>query len=93
MDTVAGWAIISGAIQLAVEARRLGQLAGQWPMIISGAKSIFAGTTFIAWNRSPASALNALAPYSIGGAICYLLTALWLLRARPAPPTIVAHDA
>jgi uncharacterized membrane protein HdeD (DUF308 family) len=93
MNTFAVWAIISGAIQLAVGARRLGQLAGQWPMIISGAGSIFAGTTFIDWNRSPASALHALAQYSIGGTIWYLLTALWLLRASPAPPTIVAHDA
>jgi uncharacterized membrane protein HdeD (DUF308 family) len=93
MDAFAVWAIISGAIQLAVGARRLGQLAGQWPMIISGAGSIFAGTTFIDWNRSPTSALHSLAQYSIGGAIRYLLTALWLLRARPAPPAIVEDDA
>ena len=53
-------------------------------MIISGAGSIFAGTTFIDWNRSPSSALHALAQYSIGGAIWYLLTALWLLRTRAA---------
>jgi uncharacterized membrane protein HdeD (DUF308 family) len=93
MDTFAVWAIISGAIQLAVGARRVRQLAGHWPMIISGAGSIFAGTTFIDWTRSPASALHALAQDSIGGAIWYLLTAHWLLRVRPAPPTIVAHDA
>ena len=90
MDTFAVWAIISGAIQLAVGARRVGELAGQWPMIISGAGSIFAGTTFIDWNRSPTSALHSLAQYSIGGAIWYLLTALWLLRASLAP--IAAHD-
>jgi hypothetical protein len=93
MDAFGAWAIISGAIQLAVGARRLGQLAGQWPMIISGAGSIFAGTTFIDWNRSPASALHALTQYSIGGAIWYLLTALWLLRASSAPPTILADNA
>jgi hypothetical protein len=69
MDTFAAWAIISGAIQLAVGAGRLGQLDGQWPMIISGAGSIIAATTFIDYNRSPASALHALAQYSIGGAI------------------------
>ncbi|MBV9817412.1 MAG: hypothetical protein JOZ07_03555 [Solirubrobacterales bacterium] len=93
MDIFGVWAIISGAIQLTVGARRLGQLAGQWPMIISGAGSIFAGTTFIGWSRSPTSALHALAQYSIGGAIWYLLTALWLQSARPAAPTIVAHDS
>jgi uncharacterized membrane protein HdeD (DUF308 family) len=93
MDVFAVWAIISGAIQLTVGARRLGHLRGQWPMIISGAGSIFAGTTFIDWSRSLASALHALAQYSIGGAIWYLLTALWLLRARPAVPTILAHDS
>jgi uncharacterized membrane protein HdeD (DUF308 family) len=93
MDVFAVWAIVSGAIQLTVGVRRLGQLAGQWPMIISGAGSIFAGTTFIDWNRSPSSALHALAQYSIGGAIWYLLTALWLLRTRAPAPTIVAHDS
>jgi hypothetical protein len=91
MNIFAVWAIISGAIQLTVGARRLRQLRGQWPMIISGAGSIFAGTTFIDWNRSPSAALHALTQYSIGGAIWYLLTALWLLRTR-TPATIVAHD-
>ena len=93
MDIFAVWAIISGAIQLTVGARRHGQLAGQWPMIVSGAGSIFAGTTFIDRGRSPASALHVLAQYSIGGAIWYLLAALWLLGARTAAPTIVAHDS
>jgi uncharacterized membrane protein HdeD (DUF308 family) len=93
MDIFAVWAIISGAIQLTVGAQRLRQLRGQWPMIISGAGSIFAGTTFIDWSRPPSSALHALAQYSIGGAIWYLLTALWLLRARTAAPAIVAHDS
>jgi hypothetical protein len=82
-----------GAIQLTVGARPLGQLRGQCPMILSGAGSVFAGTTFIGWSRSPASALHALTQYSIGGAIWYLLTALWLLRARTAAPTLVAHDS
>lgn len=76
MDVFAVWAAVSGAIQLTVGVRRLGRLRGQWLMIASGAGSIFAGTTFIDWSRSPASALHALEQYSIGGAIWYLLTAL-----------------
>lgn len=78
MDAFDVWAILSGTIQLTVGARRLRQLRGQWLMIISGAGSIFAGTTFINWSQPPTSALHALAQYSIGGAIWYLLTALWL---------------
>jgi uncharacterized membrane protein HdeD (DUF308 family) len=88
MDAFAAWAILSGTIQLTVAAHRVGQLRGQWLMIISGAGSIFAGTTFINWSQPPTAALHALVKYSIGGAIRYLLTALWLLTpAIPTPPT------
>jgi hypothetical protein len=74
------WAIASGAIQLLVGTRRLATVGGQWPMILSGAGSIIAGTTFAGWSGSPSTAQHALAQYSIGGAVFYLLTALWLSR-------------
>jgi hypothetical protein len=87
MDVIAGWAIVSGAIQLILGVRRLGRVRGQGLMIISGGGSIFAGTTFIDWSQSPSTAVHTLAQYSIGGAVWYLLTALWLLLARNEPPS------
>lgn len=80
MDVFAIWASVSGAIQTLVGAQRLGRLDGQWPMIISGAGSIFAGTTFLGWAGSSSTALHALVQYSIGGAVWYLLTASWCAR-------------
>jgi hypothetical protein len=47
-------------------------------MIISGAGSVFAGISFTGWTGSPSAGLAALAQYSAGGAVWYLLTALWL---------------
>jgi hypothetical protein len=81
MDVFAAWAIIAGLIQLAIAAHRLGRIAGQWPMIVSGAGSIFAGTTFLGWTEGAGAALDVLAQYSIGGAIWYLLSALWIVVA------------
>jgi uncharacterized membrane protein HdeD (DUF308 family) len=92
MNVFAGWAIVSGIIQLTVGARRLGRLRGQWLMIISGAGSIFAGTTFIGWNHSAADALHVLAQYSIGGAVWYLLTAIWLTRPLTQATKTVLRD-
>lgn len=92
MDAFAGWAIVSGLIQLTVGVQRLGRLRGQWLMIISGAGSIFAGTTFVDWSHPSAEALHALARYSIGGAVWYLLTALWLIRPLTNASTAVLRD-
>jgi uncharacterized membrane protein HdeD (DUF308 family) len=74
------WAVVSGGLMiiLAVHRRALG---GQWLMIISGAGSVYAGTTFATWAGSPAAGLRALAQYSAGGAVWYLLAAAWLSRA------------
>ena len=61
-------------------------LSGQWLMIISGAGSVFAGTTFVSWTGSSSAGLAVLAQYSAGGAVWYLLTAAWLSwTARPRP--------
>jgi len=82
------WAILSGAVMIYVAVRRQRRLRGQWLMIISGAGSVFAGTTFVGWAGSSAAGLSVLADYSAGGAVWYLLTALWLSWtagcARPA---------
>lgn len=76
-----GWAILSGAVMIYLAVRRQRPLGGQWLLIISGAGSVLAGTTFVGWTGSAAAALGALAQYSAGGAVWYLLTALWLARA------------
>jgi uncharacterized membrane protein HdeD (DUF308 family) len=73
------WAVVSGGLMI-ILALRQRALGGQWLMIISGAGSVLAGTTFVTWDGSPAAGLRALAQYSAGGAVWYLLAAGWLSR-------------
>jgi uncharacterized membrane protein HdeD (DUF308 family) len=80
------WAIGTGAVMIFLAARRQRVLSGQWLMIISGAGSVFAGITFVNWTGSSSAGLAVLAQYSAGGAVWYLLTAVWLSwTARPRP--------
>jgi uncharacterized membrane protein HdeD (DUF308 family) len=80
------WAISTGAVMIFLAARRQRVLNGQWLMIISGAGSVFAGTTFVNWTGSSSAGLATLAQYSVGGAVWYLLTAVWLSwTGRPRP--------
>jgi hypothetical protein len=72
------WAISTGAVMIVLAARRQRVLSGQWLMIISGAGSVLAGTRFVSWTGSSSVGLAALAQYSAGGAVWYLLTAVWL---------------
>lgn len=72
------WAIGTGAVMIFLAARRQQISGGQWLMIISGAGSVVAGTTFVSWKGSPSAGLTALAQYSAGGAVWYLLAAVWL---------------
>lgn len=92
MTVFAAWAIVVGLLQLLVGVRRLHVLGGQWPMIISGAGSVFAGTTFLGWTLSASAAMHTLIQYSVGGAIWYVLSAFWLMRptasAEPAAPPL-----
>jgi uncharacterized membrane protein HdeD (DUF308 family) len=73
-----GWAVLSGALMIVLAVRRQRVLHGQWLMIISGAGSVFAGISFTGLTGLPSAGLAALAEYSAGGAVWYLLTALWL---------------
>jgi uncharacterized membrane protein HdeD (DUF308 family) len=80
------WAISTGAVMIFLAARRQRVLSGQWFMLLSGAGSVFAGTTFVSWTGSSSAGLAVLAQYSAGGAVWYLLTAVWLswtARSRP----------
>jgi uncharacterized membrane protein HdeD (DUF308 family) len=73
------WAILSGVVQLIVALRRHTLISAQWFMVISGAGSIFAGTTFLRWSGTAHEGLAVLVQYSTGGAIWYAVAAAWLL--------------
>ena len=65
------WAVATGLIQVFLAVVRLrDRLKGQWPMIISGAGSIFAGSAFLGWTGTPSNALTALAQYSRSARRC-----------------------
>ncbi len=89
-----GWAVLSGVLMIVLAVRRQRVLRGQWLLIISGVGSVFAGISFTGWTGSPSAGLTALAQYSAGGAVWYLLTALWLwLRGRLTPGAAAGERA
>ncbi len=75
------WAIVSGVAQLAAGLVRR-SLGGQWPMVLSGAISTLAGTSFILQSGSEGATLTNLAGYAAIGGIFFLVSALRLRRAR-----------
>jgi uncharacterized membrane protein HdeD (DUF308 family) len=76
------WAIVAGLAQFiaAVIRRRLG---GQWPLIVSGAISVIAGTAFVVQASAGSTALVGLAGYATLGGIFFLVAAI-RLATRPA---------
>ncbi|MEU0530714.1 hypothetical protein [Amycolatopsis tolypomycina] len=76
------WAVVAGLVQLFVGAARRG-LGGQWPMILSGAISVVAGTSFILQATMDGASLTALAGYATLGGIFFLVSAL-RLRSTPS---------
>ncbi|WP_312878344.1 DUF308 domain-containing protein [Lentzea indica] len=75
------WAIVSGLAQLAAGVTRR-SLGGQWPMIISGAISTVAGTSFILQATSEGATLSNLAGYAAIGGVFFLVSALRLGGSR-----------
>ncbi|WP_238009541.1 hypothetical protein KZZ52_26925 [Dactylosporangium sp. AC04546] len=73
------WAIVSGLVQLVVGASRR-RLGGQWAMIISGAISTVAGTSFVLQAAQDGASLRSLAGYALLGGIFFLVSALRLGR-------------
>lgn len=71
------WAITAGIVQLIVAILRY-RLGGQWPMILSGAISVLAGTSFILMAGRPDPALTTIGGYAILGGIFFLVSALRL---------------
>lgn len=86
LDVFGIWAIASGVIQLVVALRRNTLISAQWFMIISGAGSIFAGTTYLHWHGSAHDAITTLTQYATGGALWYAIAATWLLAASRRHP-------
>jgi uncharacterized membrane protein HdeD (DUF308 family) len=78
------WAIAAGATQLIVAIGRRRELGGQWPMILSGAISLVAGTGFILQAATPTAALTGPAGYAVLGGVFFLVSALRMRSAaRP----------
>lgn len=73
------WAIVSGLIQLVVGVLRR-NMAGHWPMIISGAISTVAGTSFILMAAKEGASMATLAGYAMIGGLFFLASALRLRR-------------
>ncbi|WP_433165489.1 hypothetical protein [Kribbella sp. CA-247076] len=73
------WAITAGIVQLIVALLRY-RLGGQWPMILSGALSVFAGGGFLAMAGGPKASLMVVAGYATLGGIFFLLSAIRLHR-------------
>lgn len=73
------WAIVSGLIQLVVGVLRR-NMAGHWPMIISGAISTVAGTSFILMATKEGASMATLAGYAMIGGLFFLASALRLRR-------------
>lgn len=77
--TWGAWAIAAGIVQLVVAIKRY-RLGGQWPMILSGGLSTFAGTSFILMASGPDASMTALAGYAAVGGIFFLASAIRLGR-------------
>jgi uncharacterized membrane protein HdeD (DUF308 family) len=73
------WAIASGAVQLAVAIQR-GEQPGRYPMALSGALSVVAGTFFVT-SAENATSLGSIAGYAVLGGVFFLASALRLRRA------------
>ncbi|GEL25072.1 membrane protein [Pseudonocardia sulfidoxydans NBRC 16205] len=73
------WAVVAGVIQLVVGISRRA-LGGQWPMMLSGGISVFAGTGFFLMAAGPEPTLVNVAGYAALGGIFFLASALRLGR-------------
>ncbi|MDN4599070.1 hypothetical protein [Leifsonia virtsii] len=77
------WAITAGVVQLIVGISRR-SLGGQWPMILSGGISVFAGAGFALQSAGAGASLVSLAGYATLGGIFFLVSAIRLSRASKA---------
>ncbi|WP_030803461.1 hypothetical protein [Streptomyces sp. NRRL F-2799] len=79
------WAVTAGVVQLLVGVlRRRRGMAGQWPMLLSGAVSALAGASFVAQAGKANASLSTLAGYAFLGGVFFLVSALRLGRSDRA---------
>jgi hypothetical protein len=81
---VGTWGIVTGLIQLLVAARRVRFVRGQWFMIVSGAGSVVAGSSFVGWSGSAHAFVGLITQYAAGGVLWFVVAATWSLLLRPA---------
>jgi uncharacterized membrane protein HdeD (DUF308 family) len=84
------WAGISGAAQLVVALRRRAQFGNQWPLLLAGGVSVFAGVAYVIASAGANPMLDMLALYAATGGIDFVAQAGLLARRRrrlanPAP--------
>jgi len=72
------WASLTGLIQFIIGLRRRRMFEGQWPMILSGAQSLIAGSFIILRAHMPNYGIASLAGYSAFGAFYFALAAIRL---------------
>lgn len=77
------WAVVAGLVQLVVGVSRR-SLGGQSAMIISGAISAVAGTSFVLQAAQPDASLVNLAGYATLGGVFFLVSAVLLGRSAKA---------
>ncbi|MBN9735678.1 MULTISPECIES: hypothetical protein [unclassified Pseudonocardia] len=73
------WAVVAGLVQLVVGIGRRA-LGGQWPMVLSGGISVFAGTGFLLMAGAADPTLVNVAGYATLGGVFFLVSALRLGR-------------
>jgi uncharacterized membrane protein HdeD (DUF308 family) len=81
-----GWALVSGAAQLATAIRRRALLGKQWLMRIAGVGSIFFGVAYLIASTGANPKLSTLAIYAAGGGIDFVIQAGLLARRRRQTP-------
>ncbi|MFD4366383.1 hypothetical protein [Rhodococcus sp. NPDC058521] len=73
------WAIAAGLVQLIVAIRRY-RFGGQWAMILSGAISAIAGTSFVLQSVGSQVLLTNIAGYATLGGVFFLISAIRMHR-------------
>jgi hypothetical protein len=75
------WAVIFGALRLAVAIRRRATLGKQWPPLPAGGGSTVLGIAFIVMSGADDPRLRMIAVYAAAGGIEFAIQA-WLLARR-----------
>jgi uncharacterized membrane protein HdeD (DUF308 family) len=80
------WAVVTGALQLAVAIRRRATLGGQWPLLLAGAGSTLFGIAFLVMSGADDPTLRMIAAYAAGGGVEFAIQAWLLTRSHRVVP-------